>query len=84
MSAGMISAARTSPSRTFLIASSRDLTGTGSIASNSGLASLETSTFSPPRSTTFAELGTSFRNATLGLPGPLVTAKPTSAAMMIG
>jgi len=80
----MISAASTSPSLTFWIASCRDRTRTGSMASKSGRASRVTSTFSPPRSTTLASRGTSFRNATLGLPGPLVTAAPTRPAITSG
>src|SRR4051794_17174309 len=84
MSAGRISAASTSPSRTFWTASSSVFTRTTSIASNSGRASSFTSTVSPPRLIWRWLGGTSLSSATRGLLGPLVTANPTSAASRIG
>ena len=84
MSGGMTSAASTSPSRTLRIASARECTLTVLIDSKRGFDSLETLTRCPPRSIVLADGGTSLRIATRGLLGPLVTAKPTSAAMRIG
>src|SRR4051794_3541741 len=84
MSAGRISAASTSPERTLAIASASVFTRTTVIASKSGFASCATFTLSPPSETRFFSFGTWLRSATRGLLGPLVTAKPTSAAIRIG
>jgi len=59
-------------------------TFTALIDLKSGLASLATFTFSPPKDTVLALSGISLRNATRGFEGPLVRAKPTSAAIRIG
>ena len=83
-SGGSISAPSTSPLFTLSMASCRLCTYTGWMASKSGLASFETFTLSPPRLICVADAGTSLRTATRGLSGPLVTAKPTSAAITIG
>src|SRR3954447_3912446 len=84
MSEGRISAASTSPERTLAIASASVFTRTTVIASKRGFASCATFTLSPPSETRFFSVGTWLSSATRGLLGPLVTAKPTSAAIRIG
>jgi hypothetical protein len=84
MSDGTINAAAAWPERTLEIASSRELTFTGLIESNSCLAYWEMLIFWLPNRMVPWPGGTWLRIATVGLPGGLDSANPIISAIAIG
>ncbi len=83
-SSGMISAARTSPSATLSSASSRLLTATHSMRSQSWSNAASWENPPSPSSSPPFSAAISLKKATRGLSGPRETAKPISTARTIG